>query len=93
VQGSEQEVREWWLVAPELGERLSAAGLPVLQFGELRMWGRFHSGGELADDPDLRGAIGAAQSAATSPSVRAPQRRARPGRGNLASAARPSRAA
>jgi hypothetical protein len=29
VQGSEQEVREWWLVAPELGERLSAAGLPV----------------------------------------------------------------
>jgi hypothetical protein len=50
---SETEIREWWLVSPQLGRALHDAGQPVLQFCELWMWGRTHGGGRLEDDPEL----------------------------------------
>ena len=37
--------------------RLAEAGLPVLQFGELHMWGRYASGGALEDDEELVAAV------------------------------------
>jgi hypothetical protein len=55
---SEPEVREWWLVSPELAEKLRAAQQPVLQFHELNMWGRAATGVALEDDEDLAAAIG-----------------------------------
>jgi hypothetical protein len=54
---SEDQIHEWWLVSAELAERLHAAGLPVLQFAELHMWGRFSSGGALEDDAELIAAV------------------------------------
>jgi hypothetical protein len=56
---SESEVYEWWLVSADLAAKLRAAGLPVLQFAELNMWGRTTTGVALEDDPLLRAAIGA----------------------------------
>lgn len=56
--GSEVEVREWWLVSDELAARLRDAGLPVLRFGELNLWGRAASGVPLRDDLDLAAAMG-----------------------------------
>jgi hypothetical protein len=51
---SETEVREWWLVSPHAARALAAAGEPVLQFGELFMWGRTQARGQpLEDDPVL----------------------------------------
>ncbi len=55
---SESEIHEWWLVSPELAAKLRAAGLPVLQFGELHMWGRGATGIGLEDDEELIAAIG-----------------------------------
>ena len=54
---SEDESHEWWLVSAELAQHLRAAGLPVLQFGELHMWGRYASGGALEDDEELVAAV------------------------------------
>jgi hypothetical protein len=54
---SETEIGEWWLVSPELAGRLQAAGLPVLRFYELHLWGRSASGSPLTDDVDLRAAL------------------------------------
>lgn len=56
---SETEVNEWWLVSTELAERLKAARLPVVQFGELSMWGRTGCSRTLSDDVELIGAIAA----------------------------------
>lgn len=50
---SETEVREWWLVSPELARNLHDAGEPVLRFCELWMWGRTQGRGPLEDDPEL----------------------------------------
>lgn len=50
---SETEIREWWLVSPQLGRSLHDAGQPVLQFCELWMWGRTQGRGRLEDDPEL----------------------------------------
>jgi hypothetical protein len=55
---SENEVHEWWLVSSELATKLRAAQLPVLQFGELNMWGRSATGLALKDDPELISVIG-----------------------------------
>jgi hypothetical protein len=55
---SEAEVHEWWLVSPDLAARLRAERLPVLQFGELHMWGREAIGVALDDDEELIAAIG-----------------------------------
>ncbi len=55
---SESEVREWWLVSPELAEKLRAAQQPVLAFHELNMWGRAETGAALEEDEDLALAIG-----------------------------------
>jgi hypothetical protein len=55
---SEAEVHEWWLVSPDLAAKLRAERLPVLQFGELHMWGRGATGVALEDDEDLLAAIG-----------------------------------
>lgn len=52
---SETEVREWWLVSPQLARALHAAGQPVLQFCELHMWGRAQVG-PLDEDSDLAAA-------------------------------------
>lgn len=60
---SEREVLEWWLVTPELSAKLRTAGLPVLGFGELHIWGRAETAGALTDDLDLIGAIGPLPSA------------------------------
>jgi hypothetical protein len=54
---SESEVHEWWLVSPELAAKLSAGQHPVLQFGELYMWGRSAIGVALEDDEELIAAI------------------------------------
>lgn len=54
---SEFEVNEWWLVSDELAERLRSAGVPVLRFGELNMWGRSAAGTPLRDDAQLASAI------------------------------------
>ncbi len=54
---SEREIFEWWLVSPELGPKLQAAGLPVARFAELYMWGRRGTAGDLASDLDLRAAL------------------------------------
>lgn len=54
---SELEIREWWLVSPLLAERLRAAGMPVVEFAELRMWGRTTAGRSLADDLELQAAL------------------------------------
>jgi hypothetical protein len=54
---SDAEVREWWLVSPLAARALRAAGEPVLQFGELYMWGRTQARGHpLEDDPALAAA-------------------------------------
>ena len=55
---SEAEVHEWWLVSPELAEKLRATQQPVLSFYELNMWGRAVTGAPLEDDEDLAAAIG-----------------------------------
>jgi hypothetical protein len=55
---SEAEVHEWWLVSPDLAAKLRAGRLPVLQFGELHMWGREATGVALEDDEGLIAAIG-----------------------------------
>jgi hypothetical protein len=55
---SETEINEWWLVSSELAGRLRAAGLPLLEFHELHMWGRTGSQTPLKDDLELLGAIG-----------------------------------
>ncbi|MDE2401833.1 MAG: hypothetical protein KGL90_09230 [Burkholderiales bacterium] len=54
---SEVEIGEWWLVSAELADTLRAAGLPMLQFGELNMWGRSAAKTPLKDDIDLINAI------------------------------------
>jgi hypothetical protein len=54
---SEREIREWWLVSDELAARLRAAGLPVLRFGELNMWGRASTDRDLAEDFELIGLL------------------------------------
>ena len=54
---SEDEIHEWWLVSADLAARLRKAGLPVLQFAELHMWGRYASGGALEDDEELVAAV------------------------------------
>lgn len=54
---SEAEVHEWWLVSPDLAAKLRAERLPVLQFGELHMWGRAATGVALEDDEELIAAI------------------------------------
>jgi len=50
---SETEVREWWLVSPQLARILHDAGEPVLRFCELWMWGRTQGSGPLEEDPEL----------------------------------------
>jgi hypothetical protein len=70
---SEPEVREWWLVSPELADKLRAAQQPVLRFHELNMWGRAATGAALEDDEDLAAAIGPLPAPA-----RAPRKRAKP---------------
>ena len=50
---SESEINEWWLVSEELAGRLHSAGLPVLQFYEMHMWGRAAARVPLKDDLDL----------------------------------------
>jgi len=55
---SEVKIYGWWLVSPKLAAKLRAAGLPLVQFGELSMWGRSEAAGELVDDLDLVRAIG-----------------------------------
>lgn len=55
---SEAEVHEWWLVSTDLAAKLRAERLPVLQFGELHMWGREATGVGLEDDEELIAAIG-----------------------------------
>ncbi len=72
---SESEVREWWLVSPELAEKLRAAQQPVLAFHELNMWGRAETGAALEEDEDLAAAIGPMPVA-----QRATPRRAKPAR-------------
>jgi catechol 2,3-dioxygenase-like lactoylglutathione lyase family enzyme len=37
--------------------RLRAAGMPVIEFAELRMWGRTTAGRSLADDLELQAAL------------------------------------
>jgi hypothetical protein len=54
---SETEVHEWWLVSDDLAGRLQRAGLPVLNFYELHMWGRAAPRGNVAEDLDLLGAL------------------------------------
>ena len=58
---SEDEIHEWWLVSPDLAWRLRAASFPVLEFGELHMWGRSATGISLEDDLELIKAIGPLQ--------------------------------
>jgi hypothetical protein len=54
---SETEVREWWLVSPPAARALRESGEPVLQFGELHMWGRTQArGASLESDPALAAA-------------------------------------
>jgi hypothetical protein len=54
---SETEVREWWLVSPLAARALRAAGEPVLELGELHMWGRTQArGSPLESDPALAAA-------------------------------------
>jgi len=53
---SETEIREWWLVSPQLGRALHDAGQPVVQFCELWMWGRTQGEARLEDDPEIRNA-------------------------------------
>lgn len=55
---SEAEVHEWWLVSAELAGKLRADQHPILEFGELNMWGRSATGVALEDDQDLIDAIG-----------------------------------
>lgn len=55
--GSEAEVNEWWLVSDPLATRLREAGVPVLRFGELNMWGRSAAGTELREDLQLASAM------------------------------------
>jgi len=57
---SESEIYEWWLVSPDLAAKLRAARLPVLQFGELNMWGRTTTGVPLEDDVLVIAALGEA---------------------------------
>jgi hypothetical protein len=59
VADSETEIREWWLVSPDLAERLQAAGQPVLRFHELHMWGRSSTQSSLRDDLELQRALAA----------------------------------
>lgn len=54
---SESEIYEWWLVSPLLAERLQAVRAPVLQFHELRMWGRTQTGLPVEEDPVLVNAL------------------------------------
>lgn len=54
---SESEVQEWWLVSQDLAEKLCAADLPVVRFGELYMWGRSAVGIPLEYDMELICAI------------------------------------
>lgn len=54
---SELEIHEWWLVSAELAARLETAGLPVLRFHEMNLWGRGGAQGELKDDLELRAAL------------------------------------
>lgn len=56
---SEEEVCEWWLVSDALAPRLREAGMPVLHFGELNMWGRSAAGTDLHDDMPLAAALAA----------------------------------
>lgn len=58
---SESEIYEWWLVSPALAEQLRARRAPVLQFCELRMWGRTQAGVPVEQDPTLVAALRAAQ--------------------------------
>ena len=68
---SEAEVHEWWLVSADLAARLRGERLPVLQFGELHMWGRGATGVPLEDDEELIADIG--------PPAAAPAPRRKPG--------------
>lgn len=79
---SEAEVREWWLVSPELAEKLRAAQQPVLQFHELNMWGRAATGAALEDDEELAAAIGPlpAPQRAVRKRVKPARKRAKPAR-------------
>lgn len=54
---SEIEIHEWWLVSPELADKLRRARQAVVEFGELKMWGRGAAGTPLVDDLDLLDAI------------------------------------
>jgi hypothetical protein len=77
---SEAEVHEWWLVSPDLAAKLRAERLPVLQFGELHMWGREATGVGLEDDEALIAAIGplaAARAPRRKPGKRATDRKRR----------------
>ena len=38
--GEQAPQREWWLVSAELADRLHHAGMPVLHFPEMHLWGR-----------------------------------------------------
>ena len=71
---SEAEVHEWWLVSPDLAAKLRAEHLPVLQFGELYMWGRAATGMALEDDQELLAAIGELLPAQPKPKRKAAQR-------------------
>lgn len=55
----EYEVPEWWLVSQDLANRLRAADLPILRFGELYIWGRSNIGIPPEHDMELICAIGA----------------------------------
>jgi hypothetical protein len=77
---SEAEVHEWWLVSPELAEKLRAAQQPVLQFHELNMWGRAETGIALEEDEDLAVAIGPLPAARKRAAPTRARKRAKPAR-------------
>lgn len=88
---SESEIYEWWLVSPDLAERLRARRMPVLQFLELNLWGRTSTGVPLAEDAVLLAVLNRAEQE-PSPRRRQPAAKqrasARPARSNRPSGKR-----
>ncbi len=66
MSSSEIEIYEWWLVSANLAGKLRTAGLPIIEFAELYMWGRTTAGVPLVSDPSLV-AIAAAEEESGSP--------------------------
>jgi hypothetical protein len=61
---SESEIYEWWLVSPDLADKLRARRAPVVQFCELNMWGRTRTGVPLTEDQTLLASIGSLEASA-----------------------------